>query len=241
MKKLLVVIYISIATLVFADIIGDLQNIDKDVQNKKYDSAINKGKEALKKVTSDDDRRAIESVLNDVQKKIKDAATNVINNLGESIDTENNDELSATDTGTLPSLPSEKTFDSATFARYKKYENQVVATGNSEAIHSLAMMYVREGLYESAMNLALRDKSRSTRNIYLAATAARMIGRFDKSIQLYNELLKRDSGHPKTYLGLAMAYKGKGNYKQALSYLRTYQSHDNSRRIQQDINVLSSH
>ena len=49
MKRLLVVIYISIATLVFADIIGDLQNIDKDVQNKKYDSAINKGKEALKK------------------------------------------------------------------------------------------------------------------------------------------------------------------------------------------------
>ena len=47
-------------------------------------------------------------MLKDVQKKIKDAATNVINNLGESIDTENNDELSATDTGTLPSLPSEK-------------------------------------------------------------------------------------------------------------------------------------
>ena len=241
MKKSIVVLLISLASIVFADIITDLQNIDKDLQNKDYNGALSKSKEAMKKAISDDDKKAIEAVVNEIKEKIKDTSADVLNNLGASdVEVQENDELTTKDSGTLPGLPAEHVADAAKFEKYKKYEQQVVSTGNSEAIHSLAMLYIKEGLYEHAMNLALRDRSRNIKNIYLAATTARMIGKYDQAIKLYNNILNVNSSHAKTYLGLAMAYKGKGKFSQSLKYLKMYANYDNSRRIQEDIHVLSS-
>ena len=195
MKKLVIAIAIGLSTILFADIISDLQAIDKEIQKKNYDGALNKSREMLKKNINEDDRRAIESVISDIENRIKSTGK-VLTNIGqENIDVTENEELKASDDGTLLSLPSEKISDASKFTQYKNYEKQVVSTGNADAIHSLAMLYIKESLYESAMNLALRDKTRNIKNIFLAATAARMIGRFDKSIKLYNEVLSKNSNH----------------------------------------------
>ena len=69
MKKSIVVLLISLASIVFADIITDLQNIDKDLQNKDYNGALSKSKEAMKKAISDDDKKAIEAVVNEIKEK----------------------------------------------------------------------------------------------------------------------------------------------------------------------------
>ena len=71
MKKSIVVLLISLASIVFADIITDLQNIDKDLQNKDYNGALSKSKEAMKKAISDDDKKAIEAVVNEIKEKNK--------------------------------------------------------------------------------------------------------------------------------------------------------------------------
>ncbi len=238
MKKLVIAIAIGLSTILFADIISDLQAIDKEIQKKNYYGALNKSREMLKKNINEDDRRAIESVISDIENRIKSTGK-VLTNIGqENIDVTENEELKASDDGTLLSLPSEKISDASKFTQYKNYEKQVVSTGNADAIHSLAMLYIKESLYESAMNLALRDKTRNVKNIFLAATAARMIGRFDKSIKLYNEVLSKNSNHAKSYLGLAMAYKGKGDFSQAQKYLKM--SNEHSQRIQHDLGVLGS-
>lgn len=240
MKKVLIVVFACFTTMLFADIISDLQGIDKEIQKQNYDAALSKSREALKKAISDDDKKALESVIIDIENKIKNTGK-IITNIGvDNVDVVENQDLNATDTGTLPGLPSEQISDGSKFAQYKNYEKQIVATGNSEAIHGLAMLYIKENLYESAMNLALKDKSRNIKNVYLAATAARMIGKFDRSIKLYDDVLSKNPDHAKTYLGLAMAYKGKGNFEKALKYLRIYSKYNNSERIQQDLGVLGS-
>lgn len=238
MKKLVIAVFIGLSTILFADIISDLQSIDKEIQKKNYEGALNKSREILKKNISEDDKRAIESVISDIENRIK-SASKVLTNIGqESIDVKEDEELKASDDGTLLSLPSEKISDASKFSQYKNYEKQVISTGNADAIHSLAMLYIKESLYESAMNLALKDKTRNVKNIFLAATTARMIGRFDKSIKLYNEVLSKTPNHAKSYLGLAMAYKGKGDFEKAQKYLKM--SNEHSQRIQHDLGVLGS-
>lgn len=241
MKKLCMVIFAIMTTFIFADIISDLQGIDKEIQNKNYKQALNKSKEVLKKAISEDDKKAILSVMKDIESKIKETGDNLLTNIGkDTTDVEDDESLKASDDGTLSILPTEMISDGSKFQKYRNYEKQIVSTGNADAIHSLAMLYIRENLYESAMNLALKDKSRNPKNIFLAATAARMIGRFDKSIKLYNEVLSKNSSHAKSYLGLAMAYKGKGDFKNASRYLHTYANHDGSQRVHHDLQVLDS-
>ena len=90
------------------------------------------------------------------------------------------------------------------------------------------------------MHLALKDKKGSIKNIYLAATCARMIGKYDTSINLYSKVLNVDGQHAKSILGLAMAYKGKGDFDKALHYMQKYSHYDSSAEVINAINSLQS-
>ncbi|WP_068268220.1 CDC27 family protein [Caviibacter abscessus] len=206
MKKILTILALVFSTAVFAEFIDDIAKIDEQIQNNNYENALKLSKELMKTNLSAADRATLEALIQDIEAKRKTP----------SID----EALSALGDGTL--FTSTETISTASkFEQYRQYEKQILSTNNEDAIHRLALLYVKEGLYESAMKLALKDKSKSVKNLYLAATSARMIGKYDMAINLYNQVLSSGT-HYKSYLGLAMAYRGKGDFEKAESYMQQY-------------------
>ncbi len=231
-KKILAGISLILSNFIFADFLGDIQKIDKYIQNKNYKEAIKLGENLLKTDLSNSDKNILNVILDEVRAKIpmddiKSQTEIIIENTKNSI--EENIITPIVEKGTR-----------LKFKEYENYEMKILETGNSVAINDFSKWYIEHGLYEKAMNLALQDPNRTTENIYLAATAARMIGQYDKSISLYNEVLEYNPNHYKTFLGLAMAYKLKGHFKIAASYLIKYQQFNNSPEIERQINKLQT-
>lgn len=208
MKKILTVLALIFSTVVFAEFIDEIAKIEEQIRSNNYENALKLSKELMDTNISLADRTALEVLIQDIEAKMK--TPNI------------DDALSAIADGTL--FTSTETISTAAkFEQYKQYEKQILSTNNEDAIHSMALLYVKEGLYESAMKLALKDRKKSVKNIYLAATAARMIGKYDMAINLYNKVLE-SGAHAKSYLGLAMAYRGKGDFGKAESYMQQYSS-----------------
>lgn len=243
MKKVLLALVLILSVYSYSDFIDEMQKIDKLIQSKSYDKAYDKANQLLNSDISKDDKNSVIAVMQEIENKKKTVEANNTNATITDLITQaldENTELSAANDGTTQALPTESISDASKFNQYKSYENQVVSTNNADAIYSLALLYIKDGLYESAMNLALKDKTHNPKNLYLAATTARFIGKYDTAINNYQKVLKVNSNHAKSYLGLAMAYKGKGNYKTALKYLNTYASYDNSDAVRKEIAILNS-
>ena len=239
MKRTVAILATFLSALIFASFLEDMQSIDREIQSKNYAKALEKSENLLKTNLSEDEKKSLLTIIKEIKSK-KDDNT-AVNNLGLSNSlTLTDDTLASSGDGTLPTLVNEEISDGSKFSKYSEYEKQILSTSNSDAINQLALLYIRENLYESAMKLAMKDKNKDPRNMYLAATAARMIGKYDTAIDLYSKVLSKNSGHSKSILGLAMAYKGKGQYKQALKYLRQYSNYDSSDRIVNEIQVLES-
>lgn len=206
MKKILSFSFLIFSTIIFAEFIDDIGKIDEQIQNKNYENALKLSKELMNTNLSITDKATLEALIQDIEAKIKTP----------DID----DNLSLIADGTL--ITSTETISTAAkFEQYKQYEKQILSTENEDAIYSLALLYVKEGLYESALKLALKDKKQSVKNLYLAATAARMTGKYNMAVNLYNKVLQHGP-HLKSYLGLAMAYRGLGEFEKAQSYMQKY-------------------
>lgn len=242
MKKILTVLLVFITMIVSANFLDEIHSIDKEIENRNYEKALEKSKNLLKTNISEDEKRTIITLIDEINQKMNNNnVTTLINNLGNvEVSLKTDASLTAVADGTLLVLPTEEISNGTKFSEYKKYEEQIVSTGNSDAINQLAILYIKENLYESAMKVALKDKKRDLKNIYLAATSARMIGKYKESIQLYTEVLKKDSSNPKALLGIAMAYKLNGDNNAALKYLKSYSKYDSSDRIMREIQVLES-
>lgn len=226
MKRILISITLICSSFVFAEFLDEINKIDNEIQNKNYEKAYRMSVNMLSNSNlSTTEKATVEALIQDIENKMKIV----------SID----ETLSAITNGTI-TLPSETVSSSTKFEKYKEYEKQVLSTNNEDAIHSLALLYVKDGLYERAMHLALKDKKGSIKNIYLAATCARMIGKYDTSINLYSKVLNVDGQHAKSILGLAMAYKGKGDFNKALHYMQKYSHYDSSAEVINAINSLQS-
>ncbi len=233
MKKKFMAIALLVSSFALADFLGEIQKIDKDIQNKNYSSAIAKGEALLKTKLSDSDKEILNTILDEVRAKVPmeeiKAKTEITvedgedNNIGENFVT-----------------PIVEKASRGKFDEYYKYEKEILATNNSIAINDYAKWYIEHGLYEKAMKLALKDPNKSVENIYLAATAARMIGKYDTSINLYKKVLRVNPNHYKSFLGLAMNYKMKRHFKSAISYLRKYQQYNNSPEIERQIQRLQA-
>lgn len=237
MKKYIFFILFCISNLIFADFATDMQQLDSLIQKQEYSKAIEFGKKIMQTNISDDEKKSVEVIIKEIE--LKKEPANIKTNIGDVVEEINTDTgLSAENDGTLPVLTSETISDRKKFEEYGEYEKKVVSTNNSEAIYNLAKLYIKDGLYERAMNLALKDRHKDIRNIYIAATSARMLGYYDKSIKLYKQVLSNNPNHAKSLLGTAVAYKGKNDIKQALKYMTSYSKYDNSNEIMNDIYLM---
>ena len=88
----------------------------------------------------------------------------------------------------------------------------------------MAQLYFRDGLYEKAVNLALKDENPDIPVMYVIAIGSRLMGNNDRSIDYYARILSQDENQAEAKLGIGIAYKSKGDFSKALGYLRDYNS-----------------
>lgn len=241
MKKFILSFLLVSSTLIFAQFHEQISKIDTFIQNKEYDKALSLSKEVYDSSNlSEEEKRALEEIIKEIE--VFKIQADIKNNLGSlDVNHTNTDSITVSDVNsnsTTPLLFNESILKKENFDSYKEYEDKIISTNNSEAIYRLSLLYVKNLLYEHAMNLALKDKNKDTRNLFIAAVSARMIGEYNKSIKLYNQILSRYPNNPKSILGLAMAYKGLGDFKSALRYMKQYAVYDNSGNIENEIKLL---
>lgn len=227
-KKIFLAIFVSIIS--FPSFLDGIREMDQYLQKNDYENAYKVAKDIEKTELSKDDRKVLESIIEEIESKLpkKEEITEIIK------------EENTEDETKVPVSPTIPKTSPAKFAEYKAHEKEILASKNSQVINDYAKLYVRSGLLESAMNFALKDPNRSVENIYLAATAARMIGEYDKAISLYNEVLNKNPNNSKAILGLAVSYKSKQDFYKAVKYLKKYSQFNNSPEIQEQIRILQT-
>lgn len=124
----------------------------------------------------------------------------------------------------------EISIENITNEELKKIEENLDIS-NPTKIYNLSRIYAKLGMFESAYRVAMLDSTKDVRNLYVAATSARQYGNYNKSVELYNQILKKDPTHLKSVLGIGLAYRGLGEYKRAISYLENYNEQNRSEAV----------
>ena len=91
------------------------------------------------------------------------------------------------DTGTMPATQTEDISTEAKYNSYANYENATLAKKSSSATFRMAQLYFRDGLYEKAVNLALKDENPDIPVMYVIAIGSRLMGNNDRSIDYYGQ------------------------------------------------------
>ena len=143
------------------------------------------------------------------------------------------------DTGTMPATQTEDISTEAKYNSYANYENATLAKKSSSATFRMAQLYFRDGLYEKAVNLALKDEAPDIPVMYVIAIGSRLMGDNDKSIDYYTRILSQDENQAEAKLGIGIAYKSKGDFSKALGYLKDYNSKHSDDEVKKEIAVLN--
>ena len=143
------------------------------------------------------------------------------------------------DTGTMPATQTEDISTEAKYNSYANYENATLAKKSSSATFRMAQLYFRDGLYEKAVNLALKDENPDIPVMYVIAIGSRLMGNNDRSIDYYARILSQDENQAEAKLGIGIAYKSKGDFSKALGYLRDYNSTHSDDEVKKEIAVLN--
>ena len=143
------------------------------------------------------------------------------------------------DTGTMPATQTEDISTEAKYNSYANYENATLAKKSSSATFRMAQLYFRDGLYEKAVNLALKDENPDIPVMYVIAIGSRLMGNNDRSIDYYARILSQDENQAEAKLGIGIAYKSKGDFSKALGYLRDYNSTHADDEVKKEIAVLN--
>lgn len=143
------------------------------------------------------------------------------------------------DTGTMPATQTEDISTEAKYNSYANYENATLAKKSSSATFRMAQLYFRDGLYEKAVNLALKDENPDIPVMYVIAIGSRLMGNNDRSIDYYARILSQDENQAEAKLGIGIAYKSKGDFSKALGYLRDYNSTHADDEVKKEITVLN--
>jgi len=149
------------------------------------------------------------------------------------------EEKKTVDTGTMPATQTEDISTEAKYNSYANYENATLAKKSSSATFRMAQLYFRDGLYEKAVNLALKDEAPDIPVMYVIAIGSRLMGDNDKSIDYYTRILSQDENQAEAKLGIGIAYKSKGDFSKALGYLRDYNSKYSNDEVKKEIAVLN--
>ena len=143
------------------------------------------------------------------------------------------------DTGTMPATQTEDISTKAKYNSYANYENATLAKKSSSATFRMAQLYFRDGLYEKAVNLALKDENPDIPVMYVIAIGSRLMGNNDRSIDYYARILSQDENQAEAKLGIGIAYKSKGDFSKALGYLRDYNSTHADDEVKKEITILN--
>ena len=143
------------------------------------------------------------------------------------------------DTGTMPATQTEDISTEAKYNSYANYENATLAKKSSSATFRMAQLYFRDGLYEKAVNLALKDENPDIPVMYVIAIGSRLMGNNDRSIDYYARILSQDENQAEAKLGIGIAYKSKGDFSKALGYLRDYNSTHADYEVKKEITILN--
>ncbi len=143
------------------------------------------------------------------------------------------------DTGTMPATQTEDISTEAKYNSYANYENATLAKKSSSATFRMAQLYFRDGLYEKAVNLALKDENPDIPVMYVIAIGSRLMGNNDRSIDYYVRILSQDENQAEAKLGIGIAYKSKGDFSKALGYLRDYNSTHADDEVKKEITILN--
>ena len=149
------------------------------------------------------------------------------------------EEKKTVDTGTMPATQTEDISTEAKYNSYANYENATLAKKSSSATFRMAQLYFRDGLYEKAVNLALKDEAPDIPVMYVIAIGSRLMGDNDKSIDYYTRILSQDENQAEAKLGIGIAYKSKGDFSKALGYLKDYNSKHSDDEVKKEIAVLN--
>ena len=126
------------------------------------------------------------------------------------------EEKKTVDTGTMPATQTEDISTEAKYDSYTSYENATLAKKSSSATFRMAQLYFRDGLYEKAVNLALKDEAPDIPVMYVIAIGSRLMGNNERSIDYYTRILSQDGNQAEAKLGIGIAYKSKGDFSKAL-------------------------
>ena len=148
-------------------------------------------------------------------------------------------ERKTVDSGTMPATQTEDISTEAKYDSYANYENATLAKKSSSATFRMAQLYFRDGLYEKAVNLALKDEAPDIPVMYVIAIGSRLMGNNEQSIDYYTRILSQDSNQAEAKLGIGIAYKSKGDFSKALGYLREYNSKYSDDEVKKEIAVLN--
>ena len=149
------------------------------------------------------------------------------------------EEKKTVDTGTMPATQTEDISTEAKYNSYANYENATLAKKSSSATFRMAQLYFRDGLYEKAVNLALKDEAPDIPVMYVIAIGSRLMGNNEQSIDYYTRILSQDSNQAEAKLGIGIAYKSKGDFSKALGYLRDYNSTHADDEVKKEITILN--
>jgi len=107
---------------------------------------------------------------------------------------------------------------------FEEFENYLKKTNyiNSEDIYTLGSIYMNDKSFERAYTIFKRDKGEDYRNYFGTATTARFLGKYDIAITFYNKLLSVKPDFYRGYLGLGSSYQMKGNYDKAIENMEKY-------------------
>ena len=221
MKKILIILFIGISLISYADIYEDyMQTGEAAYIEKNYTESLNFYLSAFKENTGDleallgvarsyEGLNQIDNALGVYRKVLKLDPKNI----GAHRKKLNLDEKNVSKWGYDQK---EEYFEE--FEKFLKKTNY----SNSEDIYALGRIYMNDKSFERAYKVFKRDKNNDYRNYFGVATTARFLGKYDTSITYYKKLLSIKPNFYRGYLGLGSSYKMKGNYTAAIENMEKY-------------------
>lgn len=102
------------------------------------------------------------------------------------------------------------------FNKYLEYVKQ-----NSEELFKVGDYYFKDGRYEKAYEVFSQDNT-NLKNVFGAATTARFLSEYDKSLKLYTQAINMAPDFYESYLGRGIINRNIKNYSEAIEDFKKY-------------------
>lgn len=93
---------------------------------------------------------------------------------------------------------------------------------DSESLFKTGDQYFKNGLYEAALSTFAKDNKDYYKNLFGAATCARFLGYYAKSIEYYKQLIDIKPDLAEAYLGIGISYQLSSNFDLAIANFKKY-------------------